>query len=87
MSSVVFLTFWGLSCTVLYKRTVVSQPGAWEVSTGFPTERSSCLSSYYGCRLFSQCVPSAVCVWESWVLLWGRSKNKQALQDSEVSVT
>lgn len=36
MSSVVFLTFWSrLSCTVQYNETVVSQPGAWEVSTGF----------------------------------------------------
>ena len=63
-SRVVFLTFWGLSCTVLYNRTVVSQPGAWEVRTGFPTERGSCLGSCYGCRLFSQCAPSTVCVGE-----------------------
>lgn len=40
--------------TFMYNRTVVSQPGAWEVSAGFPTESSSCLSRCYGCRLFSQ---------------------------------
>ncbi len=61
MSSVVFLTFWALSCTVVYNRTVVSQPGAWEVSTGFPTEHSSCLSRCYGCRLFSQRALCVVC--------------------------
>lgn len=55
MSSVVFLTFfWGLSCALAYNRTVVTQPGVWEVSAGFPTESSSCLSPCYGCRLFSQ---------------------------------
>lgn len=78
--------FWG---TFMCNETAVSQPGAWEVSTGFPTAHGSCLSRCYGCRLFSQwasersvrkmCVCVCVCG-ESWVLLWGgKSKNKQAL--------
>lgn len=55
---VVFLTFRRLSCTVLYNRTVVSQPGAWEVNAGFPTESSSCrvLVMAVACFLSELCV-------------------------------
>lgn len=76
--------FGGLSCTVLYNRTVVSQPGDREVSGGFPMGSRLCC---YGCRLFSQPALSrdgfetlCLCVCgEDRVLLWGRSINKQAV--------
>lgn len=89
MSSVVFLTFRRLSCTVLYNRTVVSQPGAWEVNAGFPTEQLLFGPLFWLLLVFSVssvCQIVYVCR-ESWVLLCCRSINKQALLDSVESVT
>lgn len=62
MSNVVFLTFVRLSCTVQYNRTVVSQPGAWEVNAGFPTETSvRALVMAVACFLSELCMRDSVC--------------------------
>lgn len=58
-SSAAFRSFLGgLSCAVLFTRTVVSGAGDWEGSGGFPIASGPCSSPCYGCRLFSQPAPS-----------------------------